>query len=418
MDADSFHRLAKALMDSGEATSISEALNTFVRYGVRIRLGKELARDPGAQIIALTAVNAAARSFQGNVVVDGDDVELSACGFEGQRLFQFLEWAGVTKAPPQEAGSWPTIAIGTASAAPGTIHAWSNGWAFGLGEPRAGEAMFAPACVAAGGLAVSEAFSLLRGDNPYSGRRNIVMSLWDPLQTGARSTILETPDQDDMWLIGLGHLGQAYAWTLGFMHPGESRVFLQDVDSITKSSVSTSMLSNVSDVNEMKTRIVARWLEARGFRTSLVERRFDGAQRVRAGEPAVALFGVDNPAARRVMEGCGFRLVIDAGLGSGYRDFRAIRIRTFPGPSMAASLWVASQSEGAVPLPAAYQKLLTEGAEACGVTTLASRAVAAPFVGCVAAGYVMAERVRRQLGGIPLGFIDLNLRDPRGADVG
>ena len=237
MDADSFHRLAKALVDSGEATSISEALSTFARYGVRIRLGKELARDHGAQIIALTAINAAARSFQGNVVVDGDDVELSARGFEGQRLFQFLEWAGVTKAPPQEAGSWPTIAIGTASAAPGTIHAWSNGWAFGLGEPRAGEAMFAPACVAAGGLAVSEAFSLLRGDNPYSGRRHIVMSLWDPLQTGARSATLETPAQDDIWLIGLGHLGQAYAWTLGFMHPGESRVFLQDVDSITKSSV-------------------------------------------------------------------------------------------------------------------------------------------------------------------------------------
>lgn len=417
MHADSFHRLAKALVDSGEAASIPEAMDTFGRYGVRIRLGKELACDLGAQIIALTAINAAARSFQGNVLVDGDDVELSARGFEGQRLFQFLEWAGVSKTPPREAASWPIIAIGAATAT-GAIHAWSSGWTFGVGDSMKNEAVFAPACVAAGGLAVSEAFSMLRGDNPYSGRRSIVMSLWDPLQVAKKTAVFDAPPQDGIWLVGLGHLGQAYAWTLGFMRPGETRVFLQDVDSITKSSVSTSMLSTVSDVNQMKTRIVARWLETRGFKTSLVERRFDGSQRVAASEPTVALFGVDNPAARRVVENCGFRLVIDAGLGAGYRDFRAIRIRTFPGPSMAASLWAAPQSEGAIALPAAYQKLLAEGAEACGVTTLASRAVAAPFVGCVAAGYVLAERVRRQLGGAPLGFMDLNLRDPRGADIG
>ena len=53
--------------------------------------------------------------------------------------------------------------------------------------------------------------------------------------------------------------------------------------------------------------------------------------------------------ARRACEAAGFRLVIDAGLGPGHRDFRGIRIRTFPGPSKAAQLWAATVYDGEVP---------------------------------------------------------------------
>jgi len=142
-----------------------------------------------------------------------------------------------------------------------------------------------------------------------------------------------------LWLVGLGHLGQAYAWTIGFLTPGSRPVFLQDVDLVTESTLSTSMVSHVSDQGQEKTRVVAHWLDARGYRIALVERRFDEAQRARPEEPNTALFGVDNATARRGIEAAGFRLVIDAGLGSGFNDFRALRVRTFPGPSSAAALW-------------------------------------------------------------------------------
>jgi hypothetical protein len=177
------------------------------------------------------------------------------------------------------------------------------------------------------------------------------------------------------------------------------------------------MVSHASDLGQKKTRVVARWLEARGYQTALIERRFDETQRVRPEEPGTALFGVDNAAARRVIESAGFRLAIDAGLGSGFRDFRGIRLRTFPGPSTAAKLW-AEETESRAPLAPAYQLLLEEGAEACGVTLLATRSVGAPFVGCVAAGYVLAERIRRQLGAQQCGFVDLHLREPERLDAG
>ena len=172
------------------------------------------------------------------------------------------------------------------------------------------------------------------------------------------------------------------------------------------------MLSTKMEIGYKKTRVVSSWLEARGYSTAIVERRFDDTQRIHPTEPRLALFGVDNAAARRVMECAGFHTVVDSGLGSGFKDFRAIRVRTFPGPSAAATLWAAGDViPGAVPAPA-YQALLASGAEPCGVTTLSTRAVGAPFVGCVAAGYAIAELLRRPLGGDACAVVDLNLRDP------
>jgi hypothetical protein len=418
MDSNSFHRLAKVLVDSGETSTIAEALDVFSRYGVKIHLGRSVERDVGQQIVALTAINCAARCFQGNVQIEGGDFELATPGFQGLRLQTFAEWAGVRPNYPYACNKWPRIVIGAEAVDRADLIAWSSGWNCGLGAaPAAGE-VFAPACVAAAGIAVSEAFSLLRVDNPYSGRRSVRMSLWNPNSPESESRASGLiPPQDALWLVGLGHLGQAYAWTLGFISPGSRPVVLQDIDDVTHSTMSTSMVSHVSDVGCKKTRVVARWLESRGYQTALVERRFDENQRIRPEEPATALFGVDNAAARRVVERAGFSLVIDGGLGAGFSNFRGIRVRTFPGPSRADALW-SSEPSPALPLTAPYLRLIREGADACGVTTLATRAVGAPFVGCVAAAFVVAERIRRQLEGPSFGFLDLNLREPERAEAG
>jgi hypothetical protein len=424
MNADSFHRLAKVLADSGEAKTIEDAQTTLANYGVRILLTQSFKEDVAAQIIALTVINCASRSFMGNVRIEAPcDTILKAPGFVGRRLSDFSSWAGVHLKHDEQAQGWPVIEIGALGTLPigGAIRPWAHGWTFGInGQAKPQGSLVAAACVAAGGLAVSEAFSLLRKDNPYAGCRELALSLWDPRKTGDAADPgpiagLEVPSA---WLIGLGHLGQAYAWTLGFMNPAcDATIFLQDVDAITSSTPSTSVLSTPSLITHSKTRVVAAWLEARGYRTAVVERRFDEFQRVGALEPRVALFGVDNPAARRVFEGAGFSHVIDAGLGSGYRDFKAIRVRTFPGPSRAADLWAADvEAPDTVDAPA-YRALLASGADPCGVTTLATRSVGAPFVGCVGAGYVIAALMRRQLGLDPFAFVDLNLRNPKTCDA-
>lgn len=417
MDADSFHRVAKVLADSGEVGTIEDAEAALATYGVRVVLDRSVEESPSLQVIALTAINTAARSFLGNVCIDApSDTVLRAPGFEGRTLSDFASWAGVSTKPRAQARAWPEIHLGaTDGGAVQAIRPWADGWSFGLGRRTApAGTYFAPSSVAAGGLAVSEAFSLLRRDNPYAGQRSVALSLWAPgEQRSDPGPTTDTLTMPSSWLVGLGHLGQAYAWTLGFMAPAEgATLVLQDIDIVTKSTLSTSVLSAAADVGRKKARIVAEWLEARGYSTSIVERRFDQFQQVNATEPRLALFGVDNAAARRAIEGAGFGTVIDAGLGSGFRDFRAIRVRAFPGPSRAAALWAAEDGRPNASQAPAYQALLSQGADPCGVTTLATRAVGAPFVGCVAAGYVIAELLSRHLGGKGSAVVDLNLRDP------
>ena len=320
MDSDSFHRVAKMLADSGEVATIEEAEAVLATYGVRVVLDQIVEDDPSLQIIALTVINTASRSFLGNVCIEAPgDTVLCASGYEGRTLSEFAEWVGVSPAPSAHAWAWPEIHISNHHGPAGlAIRPWADGWSFGLGRrnARAGTC-FAPSSVAAGGLAVSEAFSLMRRDNPYAGHRAITLSLWAPGEQRADSgPTTDTVTMPSSWLVGLGHLGQAYAWTLGFMAQAEgATLVLQDIDIVTKSTLSTSLLSAVTDVGRKKARIVAQWLEARGYSTSVVERRFDQFQRVNPTEPSLALFGVDNAAARRVVEGAGFETVIDAGLG-------------------------------------------------------------------------------------------------------
>ena len=414
MHSDSLHRLAKSLLDSGEAASIADALSAFSKYGVRVTLGADARSNRAAQTIALTVINCASRSLMGNVLVESSDFALTAPGFAGWTLRQFEQWAGVRSPVPPLTSNWPTIVVG-APEIQGGIRPWARGWYFGIGSAECDERYFPPACVAAAGWAVSEAFSVLRSDNPYAGRRAMTFSLWRP------GVAADLPDLDEVawltlpgaWLVGLGHLGQAYAWALGFMRPSSKPLFLQDFDDVSAANLSTSLLCTQRDIGMPKTRVTAHWLEARGFKTALVERRFNDHLRVGADEPSVALFGVDNPVARRACEFVGFSLVVDVGLGAGHRDFRAIRMRTFPGPSRAAELWAAGPQQQPSTLASAYQQLLSEGADRCGVTTLASRAVGAPFVGCVAAGYAIAELVRRTHRAPDVGYLDLDLRDHR-----
>lgn len=80
----------------------------------------------------------------------------------------------------------------------------------------------------------------------------------------------------------------------------------------------------------------------------------------------------------------GFSLVLDAGLGSGHRDFRALRVRGFPGTLSASRIWAGDDLGASLQFDRAYLKLLQSGRDPCGVTTLATE-VGAPCVGCYAA---------------------------------
>ncbi len=272
----------------------------------------------------------------------------------------------------------------------------------------------------AAALAVNEAFLHIQGAGAIAGRRKIGMSLWDPsIRLDWEATPPAEPQLQflpcDLWLLGLGHLGQAYLWalsTLPYEKEGDLRLVLQDTDTVTDSSISTSVLSNTPDLGEKKTRALAAWCKLRGFNTNLIERKFDEFHRRQEDDPVVALCGFDNPDGRLAMENTGFSYIVEAGLGQGHEDFRTLQVHTLPSNRSFRSIWAPRGPVKEAALAPAYQRMLATGeGDKCGITQLAGKAVGAPFVGSVAACLVLSEVLRQLHGGQVHDLISLDLLD-------
>lgn len=424
-DAESMHRLAKMALDAGEVDSPEASLALFSRYRVRIHLGRGWADTLAGQACFLTALNTSARAFLGGVEVHGDlDGVLRVPLFDGRCGRDVVEELGGVVAPTP-ATNLPTLVIGELPQVLPQgfcVRLGWDGWCVSVVPANQRQVLACQrdnpmAGVAAAALGVNEAFHYVRGDLLDAGHRTVGLSLWDPLAVGDWRK-KGGPDlhylPKALWLVGLGHLGQAYAWTLGMMPYPKARahLVLQDFDKAAKSNLSTCLLLSAADLGKRKARLVADRLEQAGFTTDLVERRFGPDHRIFAGEPTTALIGVDNVATRRDLDTANFGLVVEAGLGSGYRDFRNIRTHAFPGPSRPSQIWAAEAgAQAGVELNDAYKKLAAERGDLCGMTLLASRAVATPFVGALAAALVLAEVIRPLHGGGIHAALDLQMKN-------
>jgi hypothetical protein len=425
--ADNLSRVVKIAVDSGEVQSIEDAYDLFRTYRVGVRVGPNVRGSAAHQAALLTIVNAGRRALLGGVFVEGMlDVPLAVPVPSCRSLADAVRTFGgqIDAALPADI---PTLNVGDAEPQPQAhpvelsliFSDWRGGVAPRDEAPFQTDHAIVPAAVLAGALAVSEVFQHLRG-NPMAGRRKLGMSLWEPeslnWESAAAGPIaIALPSR--LWLIGLGHLGQAYLWILGLLpYPKTSEVqlVLHDFDRLADSNDSTSLLTKMNLVGRYKTREMANWAEARGFNTRIVERRFPGGLRIENDEPRLALGGVDNSQARAAYEDAGFDWIVEAGLGAGHTEFLAIRLHTFPASTTARSKWGNSVGRASNdPATAAYQDLSARGVDRCGLVQIATRSVGAPFVGAAAAALVIAEVLRHLNGGATNEVIDLTLRDPQ-----
>lgn len=410
--SESLHRLVKQALDSGAASSIAEAEAMFHGYRLAFAIDTAESRDPLHQAALLTGVSLARRVFLGGVTVVGDlDVPLMVPLPFGANLHDAVVSLGGTPAVtlPEKT---PIVNIGGVPrprAADFHVRTVFSGWRGGI-LPAHSEIALPPgtsmplAPMLAAALAVNEGFLFVSDRTGAAGRRAVGLSLWAPsaevdwLGAGAGEPELRyLPSK--LWLIGLGHLGQAYLWGLGVLpYPRTSaglELVLQDTDDVTPSSESTSVLTDGTTIGQKKTRVMAAWAERRGFSTAICERLFEASFARKSSEPAVALCGIDNSLGRQALDRVGFDFVVEAGLGRGHRDFRSIRLHTLPGPRPATELWNGGGTAESTQERAAYQRLLqNRELDRCGLTLLAGKAVGAPFVGSVAACLVLSEVLR------------------------
>ena len=256
-------------------------------------------------------------------------------------------------------------------------------------------------------LAISEMFLAFADVSVQAGRRILALSLWRPDIAISDPSALGVPVEflpRDLWILGLGHLGNAYLWSLGtlpYCDAGEVEIFLNDFDKIEDENVETSLLLSRDRIGGYKTRACSEWLEKRGFQTRLIERPFDGSFRCRGEEPKLALCGFDSNPARRHLATAQFLRVVESGLGGTANNFDTISLHALPNPRPAEELWPdlapaedakrKEHQEQVVRQNAAYAGI--RGDE-CGRYELAGKSIAVPFVGTAAATLVVAEVLR------------------------
>jgi hypothetical protein len=415
IDAGSLHRTAKYFMDSGRAETHDEAMALLNRFGLTVHVGHEIAGSIHQQTALVTLINIARRTLLAGIEVVGLPDAPSITPLAPKRsLSQAVHDFG-GRIVAESTREWPTALIGNAAGTASKLPCWRltwAGWRGGVVPVRDGRRLVEGQAIAltpllAAAACAAEAFAYHAGDHPMAGRRASGLSLCRP---GA-DWLVDDPTEPDLaflpsrlWIIGLGNLGQAFAWALAvlpYADRHEVELVVQDFDRITASNESTSLLSFATDIDRRKERVLAEWLEARGFETFVNELRFGAWTRRAEHEPGVALCGVDNALARAALEKPQFGLVVEAGLGAGPEAFRSLSLHTFPASRTAEEIWsrqVGQGDENVENMPA-YQDLKRKGMDSCGLAQLALRTVGVPFVGLIAGCLVISELLRRLNGG-------------------
>lgn len=425
VNGDTLHRLMKQALDDGSANDVHEAKRLFEGYRLSVSIGSEQARNPIDQMVLLTIVALASRVFLGGVNVCGDlntDVA-SGLPFSGRLSDEISRLGGNIVL---DVGDDPIIIVG-GNERPRhsgfSIRTIVSGWRAGICPSHfkvtvtAKTPMPLTASLSAA-LAVNEAYLHVNGAMPSVGHRILGLSLWNP--DPKQDWLADDPTEPELkylptrlWLIGVGHLGQAYLWNLALLpyaDPSELSLVLQDVDTVTESTHSTSVLTMPSMLGQKKTRCMADWAEASGFSVDLQERYFAADFKRQDVEPMIALCGLDNAMGRRALDKVGFEMIVEAGLGRGHQDFRKLRLHVLPGSRTADEIWPSDVDNQSSSMADAYKRMVIEGKlDQCGATLLSGKAVGAPFVGMVASCLAISEILRLLHGGKSCLLVDLDL---------
>ena len=406
------HRTLKLELEEGVVATISDAEQLTRDYVLQIAVGEDVETSLTRQAILLTAVNAGVRAFRGGVRLVGNlSWDLKSSWGAGRGIEAVIhEYDGaqiVSTLSPEH----PTIIIGNQLPVEiiGSIiviPTW-EGWTGGVVISDTGRlpesTEFPLAGVLSGALSVAECFGHVRGE-VKCGRREVGLSLWD-LEAPWRSGLYGQPLRylpTRLWILGLGHVGQACIWSLGFLpyvDPSEVELWVQDYDHVVPANVSTGLLIKGSDIGEQKTRVVAQAIGSLGMRSRLIERRFDDRVHLQNNEPRWALVGFDSANSRRSVQ-IGpnqFEVVIDIGLGTS-SDYRGFHVHLFPSAGTPSKIF-SNKTVNTFSPPSSWA--VNESNDRCGAISLGNVSVGAAFVGATAAVVGLAE-ILRTLAGFPL----------------
>jgi hypothetical protein len=382
--SETLNRTMKLAMDEGRVQSYQEAVELFRSFRIRLVVAPGFSSTPGVEAAVLTLLRAGPKTFLGGVELIGPlDERCTLAWFAGKSLGEVATECGVSVGV--DAGvNLPTLCVGPGAAT--TDGFWlglmveADGFVLTPDESK----LSSPdgsveAGVAAAGAALNQAFQHIYRRAPQAGQREVTFRF--PVSN-------RQAPRRDLWIVGLGHLGQAYLWTTmlrGARRPALVR--LTDDDNVSTSSLSTSLLVDAADVGRRKVNVVARRLKSLGVKVWRDPVRVDlDAAPVTSAQP-LCVVAVDNLTLRKSLDRVHGAAILEAGIGDGVEGFTRVQAHAFPGRRLARDIWAGDDPKAtkAVDISKpAYQSLLEESGDECGTTIVAGRSIATPFVGAFA----------------------------------
>jgi hypothetical protein len=425
-------RVTKALTDGGRAGSFEEAEARLNAVRVDVVVGLDQVVTAAGQAAALTAVATARKCFGRVTLVLANDARLLAALPIGDTVKAAAQRLGARINTQASKLATHTIRIGDFPEGPSwSVRCWWDRWLTGtrvFGDDQLGDSRHPISGIFAGALAVRQIFACVLAGRDIRPR-DTTISLWSPWEPANMDEIgperFDVPDK--LWLLGLGHLGQAFVWTLCFLRAdGQRLAVLQDDQTISEENEATSLLVLPGDaeLGEKKVRVADVWLRRAGWDTSLIERRHVGDIALVDDDPPILLSGLDRLKPRLVLAKHGFPYMIDAGIGHGPGDFEGIQVRTIVNGLPLDGLWSAparaeaadEATKGLLVRPA-YRELEQHVGE-CGKVSFAEASVAVPFVGAATGAIVIAQSIRlASLESTPV-FLQMELDAPEMTTLG
>jgi hypothetical protein len=397
-------RITKALTDAARAASFAEAEARLDTIRIAVVVGADEIKTRAGQAAVLTSVATASKCFgRVTLVIAGDATLLTPLPL-GDTLRRAARVLGARLSERVPRQTTHAIRIGDVPSVPGwNIRCWWDRWLGGTraaDDAKLGDSSLAFSGVFAAAVAIRQIFAcVLVGRTQYP--RDVTVNLWEPWRAadlGATGPVkFDVPDK--LWFLGLGHLGQGFVWNLCLLGVRGGRAVAQDNQTVGDENEATSLLVLYRDLGAKKARVAARWLEACGWETDIIERRYNGDIRVMEDDPPYLLCGLDRLGPRLIIARHGFEFMIDAGLGHGPNDFEGIQIRTVAKGQSIEGLW---NEAGEAENDSHSAKLMEKKAYAelesrigrCGIVNFAEASTAVPFVGAAAGALVIAQVIR------------------------
>lgn len=403
--------------------SIEEANERINSSSVSLVAGDEIKTSPTMQISFLTTLNISLRVFKGEVGYQIPDGIPNLLSFKAETFNKLVENYGGMKKPPQHNNI--KILFGQECFDSNCIEAISDGWRGGvnfynqnrivLDDSRSNLSLGA---VLGSSIATFYAFCKYFELIDNIQQVNTGLSLWNlnaglnwHKDTNQGPELVNLPK--NIWILGLGHLGQAYIWTIGLMpykNPTECLFLLQDADIVGIENIGSQVLCSNKHIGRPKARVCADFLENIKFKTQIIEKPYiegDSNQFWMENFPFL-LNGVDNIEARKGISNENIRFYLDGATNGMFSLFDSFTMKNvFHISESMEDIWKQTDTENHILNKNLYDRYEKE--HGCGV--IGNLGISTPFVGMFGSAIITSELVKAMNGGIRNTIFSAQMRD-------